>query len=303
LYLFFAAAIQAAPSKGVHAVLMHCWNDSSTTNMIAAIKASAVKELEISFAPFLESRCRMPGNPTGAQADVQRFKSIRRAVKDLAAAGVAVRVVVFLGDIHDTSARSTLGARAKLTWKALMEDDSPTIPSALMLSPSLEDKYPTESEFKRALDKIISGLTESKVAAYGRLALRRNPEGNPTPAITSYPFGSTTLKVRHEVHGIDPHAAQGYNYYSNDGVFVSYNSDTCNSGCKGNPMTMSTYLAKPYKDVELLWRPAYNLARRTGTNYVMEQSPDRADTGSCLNNADACKFDSREIAALKAFLK
>src|SRR5438093_12322368 len=106
LCLFSAAAIQAAPSKGVQAVLMHCWNDSSTSNMIAAIKATNVRELEISLAPFLDSRCKMPGNPTGDLKDVQRFKNIRRSVKELAAAGIAVRVVVFMG-FKDRSVLST----------------------------------------------------------------------------------------------------------------------------------------------------------------------------------------------------
>ena len=297
-----AVAAIAAPNKGVQAVLMQCWNDSSTANLISAIRSSGVREIEISLSPFLDSRCKLPGKASGTDAkDKLRFANINRAITELTGAGIEVRTVLFIGNFKDSAVRSDLGKRAARAWNHVVEGKSNL--ASFQFSPALEDRYRNEATFKKALDKMKSGLSEAKVAALNnRFVFRRNPLSFVKPAMTSYQFGNTTVKVRHEIHGSDSHAGEGYNYYSNDGTFVSYHDDKCLQGCYGEPMSMKDFREKRTADVKLLWRPAYNLSKRQGVDFVLVQSSNRADTGQCNDTENECTFNRREVAALKAFL-
>ena len=293
--LSLAAASRAGAAsyeKGLQLVLLQCFGNASRNALIAAIRDSGTKQVEIGSAPWVLDSCTALNNdPLG---------NLIAVIGGLD--GIDVRVTIYLDSmLHNKAASSQLADRATTVYTSLMKTNAGNARVSFRLGGSLEDEY-NDTALKSALTRIASGLTTPQYNTLkSQIAFRRSPNGGfGNSSYTQHRAWGINVPLRHESHGAMPRS--GYPAWSNDGVFVAWpdnNTETC-TNCNGSPLTLSNFMDVGGISVKMLWRPAYNLARvevkGSTTNYVTKDAK-RQDLDS------APKFGPIEAAVVKQFLK
>lgn len=296
--------------KGVALVLLSSWSHASVHNFLqVATDANAPKTLEITFNPTLANNDDPYANAlTLLYGD---YVNGAQASGGMLAAGKTVNLVVQLG-YHgkgsklDESGDDHFDDRVNdfLEFvKKLPDSTSPYYWNVkLTLTPTLEDKYKSHSEFLAMARKIGDKLPFDVLR---RVDFRRSPApetvnaGAVSPGLSNLADSNPAtpekaalskiawkrVKLDHEYHGLlsDDDADQ-YQAYSNDGYFVWANidshdanrtndesqqtADKTKNGDTGRPddkQSLTNFIGEVKKQgrkSNLLWRPAYNLFRK-----------------------------------------
>jgi hypothetical protein len=318
-----------AEIRGVQAVLLHCWSAESR-NTIMATLAAAQTVTAISSAPYISSSRCVP-----SQTD--RLANIKRITSDLRSRHLQVHLILFAGDLHDLAANPGLANNFLSIWTELIA--APTyIHDAgvtFIVGSSLEDNYSGGDEAQRAFQIMANALgprnSQDQVGAKTRKDTLRNlvavqrftfhrspgPHGDAGRRTVTV-LGDVSVPVSHEIHGPSPDNSRNsdnscrYCFWSNDGPFVSHETNAYKESCENNcgvgsgEIPMTAFKATPFiGNYRLLWRPAYNLFRWTESrrNNVTARTfipPKRTDPPR-KDDAHA-GADGREVEALNAFL-
>jgi hypothetical protein len=306
MLLTTAMFLAAAPTKGVQAVLLHCWSQQSVRNFTSTVIDTGEREIEVSFSPYID-RCNFSGENSSNRnvREDGRFASINAVLSQLLARGIRVRVVVFLDDFKQAAVRNPLDDNARSFWARVVAPYFSDSRVSFAVGGSLEDQYRNDTRVREVFARISAGLPDSATNGVQRLgnrfAFRRSPlsdgsvDGNPA-LLTYRMWNKYNAYVRHEWHGQNP--ARNYHYYSNDGVFVGDSNERC-SNCQGSAMSVTTFKTKRAQTVNL-WRPAYNLFAKSTSANLVTYSP---NGNNREDSNQSPKFDATERRILTNFLR
>jgi hypothetical protein len=310
-----SSVVLSAPTKGVQAILLHCWLDPSVRNLSNVLRHYSKSEVEVSFAPNTSCTASDP------------YNNIRTIIENLNGKKM-LYVAVYLGfhSYHPLTCKAKSHKNDNSDPDLFVSffnryKDNPKV--KIIVSPSLED-CGSQAEVEASALEIAKKIGPADI---GKLILRRSPGFNSddppsqcyndSSAVScrgDYKYKYRTVEV--EKHGVTKVTTgnsvkyilntSGAKVYSNDGIFV-WDDVSKSREKKSTFPNADTTIPQQYsltdftKKIEAgdirtnLWRPAYNMYRQCDGHYYIGIPRDFND---CQNRA----FNSVEMTVLKKFL-
>jgi len=294
--LLFTHASDAANRPGLGAPAFTRWSATSTSNFVNAVNSASPANFELNICPFFGSNF---DNVSQFLAKVNASKVLTAHMSfhtDQSGWNLADRSRRWSNYL--TTASTVLGGRTPLQACAY-------IPLSWQLEDGLSD-----AEWRSKVTEMLGQMSKT-VLGSGKLTLRRSimKQGSSLNN-TTFPYSrdgvNYSFKVYVEYHGFSQVRPA---HWSNDGQFVYFpdtlnqireaNDSITNSEGAAKTLTEFNNVCKAFTGSCTLWRPAYNVWRRSDSGGVRRW----VRNGDTWTRVDSfVTFDAREAAVLRNYI-